>query len=170
MNSLTILTIILVLIAIGMIALILLQRGAGATTGAAFGSGASGTVFGARGAGSFLTRTTGVMAALFFAIALAMAVMVARGIGITDNSQNSVMDSVVTGLPSDSETADENMFSADDLPVEDASGDVSGDVATGDDLPAAEQNNNGAELPAADPAAVSDTVNAGAGEQQDDGN
>ncbi len=166
MNSLTILTIILVLIAIGMIALILLQRGAGATTGAAFGSGASGTVFGARGAGSFLTRTTGVMAALFFAIALAMAVMVARGVGITDNSQNSVMDSVVTGLPGDSGTADENMFSADDLPVEDASG----DVATGDDLPTVDQNDNGAELPAADPAAASDSVNVGAGEQQDDGN
>lgn len=165
MNSLTILTIILVLIAIGMIALILLQRGAGATTGAAFGSGASGTVFGARGAGSFLTRTTGVMAALFFAIALAMAVMVARGVGVTNTSQNSVMDSVVTGLPGDSGTADENMFSADDLPVEDASG----DVATGDDLPTVDQN-NGAELPAADPAAASDSVNAGAGEQQDDGN
>ena len=99
MNILTILTIVLVLIAIGMVALILLQRGAGATTGAAFGSGASGTVFGARGSASFLTRITGVMAAMFFAIALAMAVMVSRGVGINDGSQDSVMDALSTQQP-----------------------------------------------------------------------
>jgi preprotein translocase subunit SecG len=57
---------------------VLIQRGQGATAGAAFGSGASGTVFGARGAGNFLTRTTWVLAALFCAISLSMAVMVSR--------------------------------------------------------------------------------------------
>ncbi len=67
-----------VLIAIAMVALVLVQRGAGATAGAAFGSGASGTVFGARGAGTFLTKSTWVLAALFCAISLAMAVMVSR--------------------------------------------------------------------------------------------
>jgi len=64
-----------VLIAIAMIALILVQRGAGATAGAAFGSGASGTVFGASGAGNFLTRSTSVAAILFFIISMSMAVM-----------------------------------------------------------------------------------------------
>ena len=64
-----------VLIAIAMIALILVQRGAGATAGAAFGSGASGTVFGASGAGNFLTRSTSVAAILFFVISMSMAVM-----------------------------------------------------------------------------------------------
>ena len=54
-----------VLITITMIAFILIQKGAGATAGAAFGSGASGTVFGSRGAGNFLSRTTWVLAALF---------------------------------------------------------------------------------------------------------
>jgi preprotein translocase subunit SecG len=67
-----------VLIAIAMVALVLVQRGAGATAGAAFGSGASGTVFGARGAGTFLTKSTWVLAVLFCAISLAMAVMVSR--------------------------------------------------------------------------------------------
>ena len=67
-----------VLIAIAMVALVLVQRGAGATAGAAFGSGASGTVFGARGAGTFLTKSTWVLATLFCAISLVMAVMVSR--------------------------------------------------------------------------------------------
>ena len=63
-----ILNIFHVLLALGMVILILVQRGAGATAGAAFGSGASGTVFGARGAGNFLTRMTATFAALFFGI------------------------------------------------------------------------------------------------------
>jgi len=72
------LNIFYVLIAIAMVALILVQKGAGATAGAAFGSGASGTVFGARGAGNFLTRATWVLGTLFCLISLLMAVMVSR--------------------------------------------------------------------------------------------
>jgi preprotein translocase subunit SecG len=67
-----------VLIAIAMIAFILIQKGAGATAGAAFGSGASGTVFGSRGAGNFLSRTTWVLATLFCLISLSMAVIASR--------------------------------------------------------------------------------------------
>ena len=62
-----------ILVAIGLIALVLLQHGKGADVGAAFGSGASGTVFGARGSASFLSRVTAVMAALFFAISMSLA-------------------------------------------------------------------------------------------------
>jgi len=67
-----------VLIAISMVAFILIQKGAGATAGAAFGSGASGTVFGSRGAGNFLSRTTWVLATLFCLISLTMAVIASR--------------------------------------------------------------------------------------------
>lgn len=67
-----------VLIAISMMIFILIQKGAGATAGAAFGSGASGTVFGSRGAGNFLSRSTWVMAAAFCLISLTMAVMASR--------------------------------------------------------------------------------------------
>ncbi len=74
---LQVLIILDVLIAIAMIALILLQRGPGATVGAAFGSGASGTVFGARGSANFLSRTTGALATAFFVITLLMAVLAA---------------------------------------------------------------------------------------------
>jgi preprotein translocase subunit SecG len=76
-----ILNIFHVLIAIAMVAFVLIQRGPGATAGAAFGSGASGTVFGARGAGSFLSRATWVLATLFCLISLSMAVIVSRGAG-----------------------------------------------------------------------------------------
>ncbi len=68
-----ILTVALVFMALGIIALVLLQKGKGADAGAAFGSGASGTVFGARGTGSFLSRATAVLATLFFANCLALA-------------------------------------------------------------------------------------------------
>ena len=64
---------VFVLISVALVGLILLQQGKGADAGAAFGSGASGTVFGSRGSASFLTRTTGVLAALFFVLSLSLA-------------------------------------------------------------------------------------------------
>ncbi|MEW8621087.1 MAG: preprotein translocase subunit SecG, partial [Candidatus Thiodiazotropha endolucinida] len=54
----TILTVFHIFLAVGLVGLILIQHGKGADMGAAFGSGASGTVFGAKGSASFLTRTT----------------------------------------------------------------------------------------------------------------
>ena len=63
-----------ILIAAAMIVLILMQRGQGADAGAGFGAGASGTVFGARGSASFLTRATAALATLFFIISLGMAI------------------------------------------------------------------------------------------------
>ena len=74
MNTLNTLALIAhVLIAAAIIGLVLLQRGKGADAGAGFGAGASGTVFGARGAANFLSRSTAVMAALFFASSLTLA-------------------------------------------------------------------------------------------------
>lgn len=61
------------LIAAAIVALVLLQRGKGADAGAGFGAGASGTVFGARGSASFLSRMTATLAALFFATSLTLA-------------------------------------------------------------------------------------------------
>ena len=52
-----------------------MQQGRGADAGAAFGSGASGTVFGAQGSASFLSRTTAVFAVIFFATSLGLAIM-----------------------------------------------------------------------------------------------
>lgn len=69
----TILNVVYVLLAIGMIALILMQRGAGAQAGSGFGGGASATVFGSRGASNFLTKSTKWIAIVFFGISLFMA-------------------------------------------------------------------------------------------------
>ena len=63
------------IVAIVLIGLILIQRGKGADIGAAFGSGASQTVFGSRGSASFLTRTTAVLATVFFVSSLALSYM-----------------------------------------------------------------------------------------------
>lgn len=62
-----------ILVTIFLIGLILLQHGKGADMGAAFGSGASGGVFGASGSANFLSRSTAVLAALFFATSMALA-------------------------------------------------------------------------------------------------
>lgn len=67
-----------ILMAFVLIGLILLQQGRGADTGAAFGSGASTTVFGARGSATFLSRTTAVLAVLFFSNSLLLAYLSTR--------------------------------------------------------------------------------------------
>lgn len=67
-----------VLIAAGLVILVLLQQGKGAEMGAAFGSGASQTVFGSQGSGSFMLKLTGVFAALFFVTSLTLGYMASR--------------------------------------------------------------------------------------------
>jgi preprotein translocase subunit SecG len=64
-----------VLLGVGIIGLILMQQGKGADAGAAFGAGASGSVFGAQGAASFLSRATAILATLFFTTSLGLAVL-----------------------------------------------------------------------------------------------
>ena len=73
--------ILYVLTAIAMTVLILLQRGAGANAGSGFGGGASATVFGARGSANFLSRSTAVLAGLFFLLSLGMGIYVSRTAG-----------------------------------------------------------------------------------------
>lgn len=65
-----------VLVGLGVIGLVLMQQGKGADAGAAFGSGASGTVFGAQGSASFLSRATAILALLFFSTSLGLAILV----------------------------------------------------------------------------------------------
>jgi preprotein translocase subunit SecG len=72
----TVLVVVQVLVSVSLIGLILIQHGKGADAGAAFGSGASGTVFGSRGSANFLSRATGILAALFFLTSLSLAYVV----------------------------------------------------------------------------------------------
>ncbi len=90
MNWLQTATMILHLfLCVGIVGLVLLQRGKGADAGAGFGAGASGTVFGARGSASFLSRTTAILASLFFVTCLTLAYL-----GNTQVKNTSVIDSV----------------------------------------------------------------------------
>ena len=68
----TLFIVVQLLSALGVIGLVLLQHGKGADMGAAFGSGASGSLFGATGSANFLSRTTAVLAAVFFVSTLAL--------------------------------------------------------------------------------------------------
>jgi preprotein translocase subunit SecG len=63
-----------VLVAAGICLLVLLQHGKGADVGAAFGSGASGSLFGASGSANFLSRSTAVLAAVFFLTSLGLSI------------------------------------------------------------------------------------------------
>ena len=72
----TFLVVVQVIAALAVIGLVLIQHGKGADAGAAFGSGASGTVFGARGSANFLTRATAACATIFFVVSLSLAYMV----------------------------------------------------------------------------------------------
>ena len=116
-NLNAILLVVQVLLSITLITLVLLQHGKGADAGAAFGSGASATVFGARGSGNFLTRATAVVAVLFFITCLALAYIATNREG-----PSSVMDSVVDtqgAQPAPASTVLQQSESA-DLPPMDA--------------------------------------------------
>ena len=69
----TLLLVLHVVVALGIIGLVLLQQGKGAEMGAAFGSGASGSMFGATGAANFLSRTTAILVTVFFLTSLGLA-------------------------------------------------------------------------------------------------
>ncbi len=68
--------------ALGVIGLVLLQHGKGADAGAAFGSGASGSVFGATGSANFLSRTTAILAAVFFITSIGLSVVINKQSGV----------------------------------------------------------------------------------------
>ena len=88
----TIATVLQVVSALGVILLVLLQHGKGADMGAAFGSGASGSLFGATGSANFLSRLTAAMAAVFFVSTLALAFFANE----RPSSGGSLMENVTT--------------------------------------------------------------------------
>lgn len=94
MNTLlTFMVVIQVLSALTIIGLVLLQHGKGADMGAAFGSGASGSLFGATGSSNFLSKSTGVAAAIFFSATLGLAFLGNRPAAVTGG----VMDRLPAG-------------------------------------------------------------------------
>ena len=107
-----------VVIAVTLIGFILIQHGKGADAGAAFGSGASSTVFGSQGSGNFLTKTTAVLAFLFLANSLTLGYMATQTVGepasIMENSPVVVEEMMETDIPA-VDTTDSDVPS---IPVE----------------------------------------------------
>jgi preprotein translocase subunit SecG len=91
--------VVMLLSAAGIIALVLLQHGKGADMGTGFGAGASGSLFGATGSANFLSRTTGVLAAIFFVSTLALA-------WFATNRPKGVGAGVMQNLPAQTAPAD----------------------------------------------------------------
>src|SRR6266849_8796099 len=85
-----------VLLALMIIGLVLLQRGKGAEAGAGFGAGASGTVFGARGASTALSRATAIFAAVFMINSLLLTYV---GTKISDAQPRTILDQATDGTP-----------------------------------------------------------------------
>lgn len=135
-NITTIVLISHTVIALVIIVLVLMQRGKGADAGAAFGAGASGTVFGSRGSTSFFSRATGILATVFFATSLTLAYL--------SSQTSSGPESLLEGAPEVEVEETVTPEATDDdglpeLPVEDVVDDA---AASSEDLP---------ELPAVEP-------------------
>ncbi|MBZ2169012.1 preprotein translocase subunit SecG [Marinobacter sp. F4216] len=106
----TLVVVVHVVIAIALVGLVLIQQGKGADAGAAFGGGASQTVFGSQGSGSFLTRLTTMLAIVFFVTSFSLAVFAKQRAEVAGEA----------GIPVVEESSDETAPSA--QPAEDESG------------------------------------------------
>jgi len=119
-----ILIVVYLLVALGLVGMILIQQGKGADMGASFGAGASATLFGSSGAGNFLTKTTTLLATLFFAISLVLGGMTANNV-----KQESEWENL-----SEKPVAEETQPANTDLPVSDNT-DVPVDDKPASDVP-----------------------------------
>lgn len=103
----TALIVIHLILAIGLVGLVLIQHGKGADMGTAFGAGASGSVFGSSGAGNFLTRSTAILAGLFFLTSLALAYF-----AMQTGQETSLMEGMTTAT-----SVEQTPVQATDLPT-----------------------------------------------------
>ena len=89
-----------ILVALTIIGLVLMQHGKGADMGAAFGSGASGSLFGATGSANFLSRATGILAAVFFLTSLTLAYVASNKPKTTGSLMQETVQSAPVSKPS----------------------------------------------------------------------
>lgn len=115
----SVIIIVHILVSLALVGLVLIQRGKGAEIGAAFGSGASQTVFGSQGSASFLTRTTAVLAAIFFMTSLSLAYFTQQGTE-SKSVTEMIAPTVTSDIPQvDTQPADESGTGgpAEDVPL-----------------------------------------------------
>ncbi|BDX06051.1 preprotein translocase subunit SecG [Planctobacterium marinum] len=89
------------IVAIALIGLVLIQHGKGADMGASFGGGGSNTVFGSTGSGNFLTRTTAILATIFFIVSLALGNLSSKQGGNEDTWENIEVPAVTAPVTED---------------------------------------------------------------------
>ncbi len=127
--------IVYLVVALALVGFILIQQGKGAGMGSSFGSGASGTVFGASGSGNFLTKTTTILAVVFFGVAL--------GLGnLTSNKSNApeedslfseeAMEKMPANEKTDLPETELPTETSSDLPATSTSGDLPTENTAGD--------------------------------------
>jgi preprotein translocase subunit SecG len=133
----TLLLVLHLLVAVAICGFVLLQHGKGADMGAAFGSGSSGSLFGAAGSANFLSRTTAILAAVFFASSLGLTWFASHQTGPSGVMQQGVMEKMAPktsdipvapgALPAPAPAADANKAPAPPAPPA-PEGSKSGDV------------------------------------------
>ena len=117
----TLILVVDVVVAVCIIGLVLLQHGKGADVGAAFGSGASGSLFGASGSANFLSRTTAFLAVVFFLTTFALAYIVthkprAGGGGVMDTVKEQPKGAQAPATPDAAKAADAEKSKANEVP------------------------------------------------------
>jgi len=110
-----------VIAAIAITGLVLIQQGKGADMGASFGSGASQTIFGSSGSGNVLSKSTSIMAVVFFITSLGLAVVARQqaNMSVQDSGLIENLDEISTQVPVATQTADEIPVVTEELPESD---------------------------------------------------
>ncbi len=139
----TIALVVHVFLALGVIGLVLIQHGKGAEAGAAFGSGASSTVFGSKGSGSFLTRMTTLFALAFFCTSMLLFFLASQ------RTSNSGIGSVVDGIETPA-------IQQQDVPATDGVNNVVTPENTAVDVPAVPETSTETDVPAVTPSDTPD--------------
>lgn len=133
-----ILMVVYLVVALVLIGFILVQQGKGAGMGASFGAGASGTVFGAGGSGNFLTKTTTVLAIVFFGVALGLGNITSDKSVAPDENSLFPVETTATDLPVESSDIPTDVTSTETV-TEENSTDLPVDADKATTEPAAEE-------------------------------
>ena len=115
-----VLVIVYLIVAVMLIGFVLIQQGKGAGMGASFGSGGSNTVFGSTGSSNFLTRTTAILATLFFVISLILGNQTADKEKAVDEWQNLEVPASELSIDSDVPLTEQSLSTYSDVPAVDA--------------------------------------------------
>lgn len=116
----TLVVVVHVVIAVALVGLILIQQGKGADAGAAFGGGASQTVFGSQGSGSFLTRVTSILALVFFVTSFSLAIFAKQRAEVAGQAGVPVVEQVRESAPVESAAGEEGEGAAPSLSEEES--------------------------------------------------